>query len=233
VDKPAIALTGIIFDVDGVLLELTSAEEDVFFQAFEELYGIIHLERDWDSYEVRNDEKIVGEILARHHRPPSEIARFRVHYLALLELALAERRLGCRAIEGIGHLLAALTGTARLGIATANFLDAARLRLQAAELWETVAAHAFGADGSGHKRDTLASAIADMALPKSRIVYVGDNLNDLDAAHANGVAFIGFSTDQARREKLKSAGAAHVSADHAQTLTFVNALLDLDNGAKL
>jgi FMN phosphatase YigB (HAD superfamily) len=30
----------VIFDVDGVLLELTSAEEDAFFLPFEQRYGL-------------------------------------------------------------------------------------------------------------------------------------------------------------------------------------------------
>ena len=40
----------VIFDVDGVLLELTSAEEDAFFVPFENRYGLKNLSRDWNSY---------------------------------------------------------------------------------------------------------------------------------------------------------------------------------------
>ena len=55
--------------------------------------------------------------------------------------------------------------------------------------------HAHGADGGGHKREILARAIAATGLPRNRIVYIGDNLNDVEAGLANGVHFIGFSTD--------------------------------------
>ncbi len=224
---------GVIFDVDGVLLELTSAEEDVFFQAFGELHGITGLSRDWDSYAVRNDEKIVEEILARHGLPAADAARFRTHYLDLLEAALAAGHLVSTAIPGAPDLLAELRHQARLGIATANFLGAARLRLERAGLWQAVAPHAFGADGSSHKRETVARAIASMQLPADRIVYIGDNLNDLDAARANGVAFIAFSKEPARRARLAASGAAHISADHVQTLTFLKDFLYLDKAAKL
>jgi phosphoglycolate phosphatase-like HAD superfamily hydrolase len=224
---------GVIFDVDGVLLELTSAEEDIFFQAFGELYGITGLSRDWDSYKIRNDEKIVEEILARHGLPLADVARFRAHYLDLLKTGLTSGRLSSIPITGAVDLLARLNIHAKLGVATANFLGAAKLRLQYAGVWDVIASHAFGADGSGHKRETVARAIASMNLPRERIVYVGDNLNDLDAAEANGVAFIAFSTDEGRRQKLRRAGARHLSPNHAQTLTFLKDFLYLDKAAKL
>ena len=59
----------VIFDVDGVLLDLTAPEEGAFFRAFERLHGITGLSPDWDSYRVRNDEHIIAEILERHGLP--------------------------------------------------------------------------------------------------------------------------------------------------------------------
>jgi len=56
----------VIFDVDGVLLELTRPEEDAFFVPFERRYGLKGLSRDWNSYAIRNDENIIAEILSRH-----------------------------------------------------------------------------------------------------------------------------------------------------------------------
>jgi HAD superfamily hydrolase (TIGR01549 family) len=224
---------GLIFDVDGVLLELTIAEEDIFFQAFEDLYGITGLSRDWDSYRIRNDEQIVAEILEAHRLPLSEASRFLTHYLMLLEVALAQDAVRSVPLPGAHNLLATLSRPASLGIATANFHGAARARLQHAGLWSLVAGHAHGAEGHGHKRETLASAIAAMQLPKDRIAYVGDNLNDFDAATSNGVAFIAFSADPSRRRILVQAGAQRVSADHAQTLTFLKHLFDLDKASKL
>jgi FMN phosphatase YigB (HAD superfamily) len=53
----------VIFDADGVFLELTSVEEDAFFVPFEDRYGLKNLSRDWNSYAIRNDENIIAEIL--------------------------------------------------------------------------------------------------------------------------------------------------------------------------
>ena len=215
----------VIFDVDGVLLDLTAPEESAFFLAFERLHGITGLSSDWDSYRVRNDEHIIAEILERHGLPASAHQAIVAEYLAVLSDGLSSQALKAVEIPGARALLNSLTNL-RLGIATANLLSAAKLRLQSAGLWEPVSSLAFGAEGSGHKRETVATAIAATGLPKDRIVYIGDNLNDVDAGLSNGVHFIGFAQDKRRREKLAAAGARHLSGDHGTTLRLVRQLLD-------
>lgn len=217
--------SAVILDVDGVLLDLTAPEEDAFFLAFERLFGITGLSRDWDSYRVRNDEHIIAEILERHGLPAAAQDATVDEYLAILSEGLASRRLTAVEIPGARELLRSLADR-KAGIATANLLSAAKLRLASLALWEPVSALAFGAEGSGHKRETVAKAIAATGLPKSRIVYVGDNLNDVDAGLSNGVHFIGFAQDAARRERLAAAGARHLSADHETTLRLVRQLLN-------
>lgn len=217
--------SAVIFDVDGVLLDLTAAEEDALFLAFQRLHGLTGLSRDWDSYLVRNDEHIIAEILARHGLPPAERDRVAAVYLAILSEGLSSGALRAVEIPGARHLLHGLGASSRLGIATANLLPAARLRLQSLALWKPVSGLAFGAEGSGHKRETVARAIAASGLPKTRIVYVGDNLNDVDAGLSNGVHVIGFAEDAARRGRLAAAGARHVAGDHRDTLRLIRALL--------
>jgi phosphoglycolate phosphatase-like HAD superfamily hydrolase len=92
-------------------------------------------------------------------------------------------------------------------------------------MWHPVSSLAFGAEGSGHKRETVAKAIAATGLPKHRIVYIGDNLNDVDAGLSNGVHFIGFSESGERRARLTAAGARHLSGDHATTARLISGLL--------
>lgn len=218
--------SAVIFDVDGVLLDLTTSEEDAFFLAFERRYGLTGLSRDWDSYQVRNDEHIIAEILSRHGLPADERDEVIADYLAILSDGLGSGALRAMAIAGAAQLIGDLGGS-RLGIATANLLAAAQLRLQAADLWQPVQGLAFGAEGSGHKRETVARAIAATGLPRQRIVYIGDNLNDVDAGLANGVHFIGFSENEARRAKLAAAGAVHLSGDHARTGAIIRRLLNV------
>ena len=216
--------SAVILDVDGVLLDLTAPEEDAFFLAFERLHGLTGLSRDWDSYRIRNDEHIIAEILERNGLPASAADAVVAEYLNILSAGLASGALQAVEIDGAGALLRALEDR-KLGIATANLRSAAQLRLESAGLWEPVSQLAFGAEGSGHKRETVAKAIAATGLPKHRIVYIGDNLNDVDAGLANGVHFIGFAQDAARRNKLAAAGARHLSGEHARSLQLVGDLL--------
>ena len=215
----------VIFDVDGVLLELTSAEEDVFFAFFEKRYGLRDLSRDWNSYAIRNDENIIAEILQMHGLPASELAEVLADYQAVLKLQLGNGTIETIVIPGAPELLAKLHKTMQLGFATANFRSAAELRLRHASLWDHVSAHGIGAEGGGHKREILARAIASTGLPKNRIVYIGDNLNDVDAGLANGVHFIGFSLDSARLGDLKRVGAPATSNNHLDTFRLIGHLL--------
>lgn len=216
--------SAVIFDVDGVLLDLTAPEEDAFFVPFQRRYGLTGLSRDWDSYRIRNDEHIIAEILERHGLAPEDREVIISDYLAILSKGLAAGTLNAVEIPGTRDLLNALS-QARLGIATANLLSAAQLRLAARDLWQPVRGLAFGAENSGHKRETVARAIAATGLDRQRIVYVGDNLNDVEAGLANGVHFIGFSTSEPRRHRLAAAGAHNLSADHGTTLRLIQALL--------
>ncbi len=215
----------VIFDVDGVLLELTSAEEDAFFVPFEQRYGLKGLSRDWNSYAIRNDENIIAEILASHGIPARERTEVVADYLEILKLRLSNGVIETITIPGAHKLLKNLHGNSQIGIATANPLGAAELRLKHVNLWPYVCARAFGAEGGGHKREILARAIASINLPKDRIVYVGDNLNDVEAGLSNGVHFIGFNTNPRRLNELESAGASHPSNNHLDTFRLISHLL--------
>jgi len=211
----------VIFDVDGVLLDLTAAEEDVFFGAFAEWCPPGSLSRHWNTYRIRNDDNIVDEIMQTHGIASHYKPRIVKDYFAKLQLHLKAGTVHSTPLAGAVEMLAALGGRTCLGIATANFREAARLRLMTANLWEPVAALAFGADGGGHKHEVLARAIAACDLPKSRIVYIGDNTNDVEAGLKNGVHFIGFSTSTERRESLAAAGARQLSGNHQETLRLI------------
>jgi phosphoglycolate phosphatase-like HAD superfamily hydrolase len=215
----------VIFDVDGVLLELTRPEEDAFFIPFERRYGLKDLSRDWNSYVIRNDENIIAEVLARHGLPDHEHTEVVADYLNILKLQLADGTIETVTIPGARGLLQNLQGDFQMGIATANLLSAAELRLKHAGLWHHVSACARGGEGGGHKREIVARAIAATGLPKNRIVYIGDNLNDVEAGLSNGVHFLGFSANPARLQELKRAGASHTSNNHLDSFRLISHLL--------
>jgi phosphoglycolate phosphatase-like HAD superfamily hydrolase len=215
----------IIFDVDGVLLDLTRAEEELFFKPFASRCDASKLSRDWNAYAIRNDEEIVAELVRRHGLAEAEKYAIKTEYLSLLQNQLASDTVSSPIISGANELLIEFSGRASLGIATANFLEAAKLRLAKASLWHHVSNHAFGADGGGHKHEILGRALATIATPKSRIIYIGDNLNDVEAGLRHRVNFIGFSLNAQRRETLRNAGAANVSSNHHETKLIIRSIL--------
>jgi phosphoglycolate phosphatase-like HAD superfamily hydrolase len=214
----------VIFDVDGVLLDLTHDEEEVFFTALSHFVPTDNLSRDWNSYRVRNDEDIITEILERnglHSRLKVDVA---TQYIALLAKALQDS-LKSVVLPGAADMLTALSTKATLGIATANLKMAAELRLRQAGLWSHVSAHSEGADGGGHKSVVLARLLKRMMIPRSRTIYVGDNVNDVEAGLQNGVHFVGFSVFAKRRLHLQSHGALRTSRNHAETLEIIQSLM--------
>jgi len=216
----------IIFDVDGVLLELTRAEEELFFSAFATRMDATTLSRDWNSYRIRNDEEIVAEIVERQGMPASEAAVITHDYLAALEQAL-KRDLKSEPIAGAAQLLKSFAPIARLGIATANFLPAAEMRLKQAQMWEPVRGLAFGAEGGGSKSAILARAIDATGLPPQRILFIGDNVNDVRAGLDNKTQFIGFSNSPQRLSQLREAGAVNLCGAHNLTEKLIRQLLSL------
>ena len=222
----------VIFDVDGPLLHLGKPEEDAFFAPLERLFGITGLSRDWDSYDVRNDHDIIHQVLRQHLGDgfePSHYAAFVDAYDAELEDGFRAGRLAVSIVPkapAIVAALAAMPGLA-LGIATANLKCAAEIRLREAGLWDKVSAYPGTADKSGHKHEVLSRVISDMALPADRVVYIGDNLNDLEAGRKNGTHFIGFHVHADRRQRLSDNGAEFVTGDHDETLALINRMLKL------
>lgn len=214
----------IIFDVDGVLLELTRDEEELFFTALSRFVPTESLSRDWNSYRIRNDDDIIAEILERYMLPQSLKAEVIGHYIALLSHAL-EKSVKSISIAGAVELLTTLSRKSVVGIATANLHHAARLRLQQVGMWPFVSELAQGADGGGHKSVILARLLERVALPRSNIIYIGDNLNDVEAGLQNDVHFVGFSTDATRRTVLQAHGARHISENHMETFHIVRSLM--------
>jgi phosphoglycolate phosphatase-like HAD superfamily hydrolase len=222
----------VIFDVDGPLLHLRKPEEDAFFAPLEKVFGITGLSRDWDSYRVRNDRDIIHEVLGEHlgdRFEPSHYDAFVEAYDAELKDGFASGRLEVSIVPKARDIVGALAETPglALGIATANLKCAAEIRLRQAGLWDKLSAYPGTADRSGHKHEVLARVISDLALPSNRIVFIGDNLNDLEAGRKNGTHFIGFHVHPDRRRRLTDNGAEHVSGDHTETLALISRMLTL------
>lgn len=216
----------VIFDVDGPLLHLTEAETAAFFVPFEERHGLTGLSTDWDSYRIRNDIEMYHEVMERVGA--GKITPLLARYLDVLReiYANGEAVIPIPGALGLLEKLAEIDGV-EVGTATANFEAAAEMRLRKVGMWNYVRDWHSGAEGGGAKSEILARVIERLGLPRERIVFLGDNLNDLDAAQANGTHFIGFHVEAARRQRLLDAGAETVTGDHKESLSLIRELLAL------
>ncbi|MGI9480925.1 MAG: HAD family hydrolase [Hyphomicrobiales bacterium] len=222
----------VIFDIDGVLLYLTEAEEDMFFRALEDVHGITGASRDWNSYRVRNDVEIIEELIEKkfERQPePGEIRQVMDRYGALLEIAIRSGSVEVKSIPGITPVLTELgwQNGVKLGVATANLKVAADIRLKAAGLKEWFAIGGY-ADARGPKAEILAQVIKHARddqgnpIPPERTVFLGDNPNDVEAGRRNGCRFIGFAADNHQYEVLRGAGAETIITSHNDTLAAIS-----------
>ncbi len=149
------AETAVIFDVDGVLLELTDPKPPPSF---------IPSRRSMASPDCPTTGTATGSATTatswrRFSRTTSggrhmetETGTLVERYIAHLAEGLKSGRLKPAPISGASELLAELHGAGHaVGIATSNLLAAARMRLQHQGLWERVKAHSFGAEPGGPK----------------------------------------------------------------------------------
>jgi phosphoglycolate phosphatase-like HAD superfamily hydrolase len=233
------ATHAVIFDIDGVLLHLTPDEEKLFFDAFRTVHAVAehHLNPDWNSYRVRNDLAIAGELLERHFGRPAteeEVEHVLAHYAGTIAAGLLDGSLQARAVDGARALLEHLRdrGHFALGLATANIRDAATRRLRNADLWGYYDVMEF-AEAGGPKINILRQAIGQLAeiggIAHERIVFLGDQLGDLAAARENQVHFIGTSPSAEQCEMLRAHGAQHIATGHHETAAMITRLLELDH----
>jgi phosphoglycolate phosphatase-like HAD superfamily hydrolase len=223
----------VIFDVDGVLLHLSPAEEDGFFEPFREVYGLTGLSRDWNAYNIRNDLHIVREIIeSRFGRSATaqEVEAWRRRYLEIIHDWIERGVFAVEPVAGAVDLLRDLgrCGTPT-GIATANIIDAARMRLEAAGAWPHIR-HWAGAESGGPKKQILGRLISDLGLSRRDVIYIGDNLNDLEAGREHAGHFIGFSSSPRQRQYLKECGAVLLAGDHRETRLILERLLSVPLG---
>ncbi len=227
--------SAVIFDVDGVILHLTPPEEAAFFKALELVFGITDASPDWDSYRARNDVEIVEELIEnRLERPATagDINTFTDKYVSLVDIGIRTGEIEVLAVDGIRDVLMALTRADNLimGLATANLMSMAKMRLRHVGLNDFFKVGGF-AEARGPKRQILSKTIAGLqdeqgqAIPKERVVFLGDNVGDVDAGLGNGCGLIAFSEDTAKHDRLRAAGAELIISSHQDTVAAIEQLL--------
>jgi phosphoglycolate phosphatase len=206
----------LLFDVDNTLLWSGGAGGRAMGLAFRDLFGI---EDGFKRVEFsgRTDRYILAEAL-RQHGIGGDYAqhetRFLERYCAHLPQTL--RELQGRLMPGLPMLLDALIrqSEVRLGLATGNFSQAARLKLARYDIDGYFSGGAFGEDSADRSvivRRALERLGKGLSLAEAMVI--GDTPHDIFSAKACGAVAVGVATGHNTVDELRRCGADLVFED--------------------
>ena len=184
----------VVFDIDGTLTQTHGRYDEYYAQAVEETLGV-SLSRSWNEYTHPTDSGIMHEACIR----VSGVAPSRQQVAAAQERYLAKLRVvftGGEPIPGACALAEALASRPEwaVALATGNWAMAARFKLARAGIAMESIPFA-SADDALDRKEIITTAIGRAAehLDRSgfdRVVYVGDAIWDVAAAHDLGMPFV-------------------------------------------
>jgi len=208
----------LLFDIDNTLLWSGGAGSHAMNLAFAEMFGISDGFAKVE-FSGRTDLSIFGGGLAANGIQggvSAHLGEFCRRYYSLLPQTLRER--DGTLMPGFPGLLDALRSTpgVRLGLATGNFREGGRLKLEHYGIAQYFEGGGFGEE-SLERADVVRSAIrrlGDGAAPED-VLVIGDTPLDVKAALDNGVVGVGVATGNYSTDQLCESGAQMVFDDFA------------------
>ena len=111
-----ITAKGIIFDMDGVIVDSEPRHQRAFMEVFQDLgYGANH-GIEFDDYLGKSDQAVWDDFVAMHHPPQSMASLLELKQRRLIELIQGERPL----FEPIPKLISDLAASYRLSVASGS-----------------------------------------------------------------------------------------------------------------
>jgi phosphoglycolate phosphatase-like HAD superfamily hydrolase len=225
----------VIFDIDGTLTQTMKADGECFVRSLTDVCGFSDVDTDWSRYKHATDSGVFHEIYeSRTGRSPSpsEISRFRQHFVGLL--AQASSGAAFAPATGAPLLLSRLADSAehRVALATGAWGDSARLKMTSAGLCYDDYPAASG-DDALDRESIIRLSMQRAAERYGRVgstVYVGDEVWDARACRSVGIPFIGIAAD-GRAARLSAEGAVCVFPDFSDTDLFLSSLYETTNVA--
>jgi len=221
----------VIFDIDGTLTQTMKADEECFVRSLAEVCGFCDVDTDWSRYKHATDFGVFREIYeTRTGRlpSPSEISRFRQHFVDLLARVSSEAAFA--AVTGAPLLLSRLAGSGehRVALATGAWRDSARIKMASAGLcYDDYPA--ASSDDAFDRESIIRLSMQRAAERYGRLgstVYVGDGVWDARACRSVGIPFIGIATN-GRAARLSAEGAVCVFPDFSDTDSFFSSLYEI------
>lgn len=224
----------VLFDVDGTLLSSGPLARDVFAAALRDVFGTCGAIETY-RFEGKLDPIIVRELMSGAGLDEVTIATrsteaLRV-YLDRLEVALAHK--GPALKPGVKELVEEVAEAPHAvnALLTGNVERGARIKLQAAGLWDRFRFGVFG-DEAPRRVDLgpvalrRALELTGVAFEGGSTVIVGDAKADVECGKAIGARVVAVATGKTSAEELRAAGADVVFADFSDLAASKEAILD-------
>jgi HAD superfamily hydrolase (TIGR01549 family) len=225
-------LHGMIFDLDGTLVDTNPAHVEAWRKAFQRLGFDVPAQRIVPEIGKGGDklvpsilgpkiEERQGEALRKAQKEQflaiAARERFRV-FPGAVEIFPALRERGIRTALATSSDEKHLDGTlASVGVDFRSLADVVVTRSEAGE--------------SKPSPDLVVAAVEKLELPSSQCAMVGDTVYDGLACQSAGVAFLGVLTGPAAEAELFEAGARGVWRDVTHLLTELDRALEIASSA--
>jgi phosphoglycolate phosphatase-like HAD superfamily hydrolase len=221
-------ITGLIFDVDGTLVDTNPAHVEAWHRAFQRLGFEVSRERIVPEI-GKGGDKLVPSVLD----PALEESLGDALRAAQKQefFAVAERE-HFRVFPGTEEILAVCRDRGiRTAVATSSndkHLDAtlASAGLDLRPLVDAVVTKS-DADASKPSPDLVVAAVSELGIPAAICAMVGDTVYDGLACQGAGVAFLGVLTGPASEAELLEVGACGVWRDIAHLLAELDRALEI------
>jgi HAD superfamily hydrolase (TIGR01509 family) len=232
------AVRGVIFDLDGTLLDTNAAHVEAWVQGFAAHGFAVPAERVRPEVGKGGDKLLPAVLGEEVERAQGDAIRASVSE-RFRRIARAER---FRVFDGAEALLEALRARGlRLALATSSREADLDLMMESAGVelrgWFDVVVTKSDVEASKPAPDVVERALEQLGLPAVQCLMVGDTEYDVVSAGRAGVAAVGVLTagiaDEATlRERLLRAGAVGVWRDVGSMAADVDVWLGLGEGER-
>lgn len=210
---------GVLFDIDGTLINTGGAGAEAWRRAFEELY-----DKEVDIRKVTEagmTDPDVGRTALKSvlDRDPNqrELAQAIAKYMKHLAAAVKESD-GYEVLPGVVTRLKQLVDDGYLvGLITGNLEAPAHIKLARGALNRFFSFGGYGSDSSDRVEVTKcalerAMTVSGGTLERSTCMGIGDTPRDVEGAHGAGIISVNVTTGNYSADELREAGADHVLA---------------------
>ncbi len=228
----------VVFDVDGTLTLTMGLDAALYVEAVKQVLDIDQVNTDWSVYRHVTDSGVAAELIEHHFRrpaQPSEIESVRDRFLTLMDSALTADGQRYQALPGAPEILSVLRAHPdfECAVATGAWRESALLKTRHAGL--TIEDLPLATADDSPQREVILEIAVERARSRYRlskhggVVYVGDGVWDVQAAHAAGVHFLGVGRGS-QASDLRAAGASTVVRDFTDIDHFLGLLAGTDEG---